>query len=176
VQKLVGEKVNLNGSGKPRGYPAGGLNNACMALSIAAKSNNPADMFGYKVASRLGSIFRLGKKYNSEYRVNQSLNEIVIDAAKLIDAAFATRTDTTDDGKDVVYRRCHFDAQDSYFTYLPLDGSKIPWNSEVMPVDSITRPVVCLDEEEDSLVRILGGGIEEPKKGEKFDEGRDGRD
>jgi hypothetical protein len=117
--------------GKTRSGNAGNLHSACKRLVEAAKSANPASLFGYKVAPRITSIFRLGKLFKPAKRVENDLIEIIKEATKIIENTFETRTGY----EGWVYRKTHFERErylyeENDFTFLPLDEEDTPLRDE----------------------------------------------
>ena len=160
LQKMVGAKVSTTW-GKTRSYAVGGFNDACMKLCEAAQSEDPSKLFGYKVASRISSIFKLGRKYNSEERVQQDLSKLVKSAAGIINKTFETREGQQPDGTTVVYRRCEFDAHPDGLTYLPLDKSRLPWEAELEWPRIKERPNVNTEAASAETLDTLGFVVEE---------------
>ncbi|KAI7407077.1 hypothetical protein KC328_g683, partial [Hortaea werneckii] len=91
TQQLAGEKVYVNASGKIRAYSKDPFNVTCRRILEAAASENPSELLGYKCASRLSSIFSLGFHFQAERRVKRILDELVREASRTIEAAFAER-------------------------------------------------------------------------------------
>ncbi|KAK5112891.1 hypothetical protein LTR85_011118 [Meristemomyces frigidus] len=77
VQQLYGEYIYSSTWGKDKGARAGGFNLGCYKIVHAAVSDSPSELFGFKAAGRMSSIFRLGSKHRSEKYVTQELVALV---------------------------------------------------------------------------------------------------
>ncbi|GAB1739791.1 hypothetical protein NU219Hw_g4727t1 [Hortaea werneckii] len=95
TQQLAGEHVFLNTMGKIRASPTGPFNVTCRKIVEAAAMEDPSRLLGYKCASRLSSIFSLGFQFQAEKRVKRILDELVREAARTIETAFAEQEVST---------------------------------------------------------------------------------
>ena len=154
-QKLYGERVE-HAFGKDKPCDAGGFNSACVWLLQAAQSNNPSKVFRYKTGARISSIFKLGRKYDSEKRIQKDLDDIVIEAAGIIQKAFETRQEEQEEGTVLTWRRCEYDAHGDYFTYLPVDEGNLPWTNEAPWEEASERPAASMAEASDTTLMMLG--------------------
>ncbi|KAI6817896.1 hypothetical protein KC340_g17532 [Hortaea werneckii] len=151
VQQLAGQKVYATGMGNGRAEPGGPFNTTCRKIVEAAASEDPSSIIGYKCASRLSSLFRLGSEYQperrvqfrlgSEYqpeqRVKKILDEVVREAASRIEYAFfpsRNRIETGPEGQKtedfVTWRQCRYAEVGKNFTYLAVRDSDLPWEWE----------------------------------------------
>lgn len=155
LQTLVGSSVG-NSWGKDRQYPVPCFSLACMRLREAAESEDPPKQFGYKVASRMSSIFKLGRTPNSEKRIQRDLEKLVKQAAAIVDRTFETREQRQRGGTAVTYRRSNFDAQYDRFTYLPLDERAVPWQDDAEWGHLEELPEMSLEEASEEVLEALG--------------------
>ncbi|KAI7264317.1 hypothetical protein KC345_g8852 [Hortaea werneckii] len=144
VQQLHGEYVYTGGgSGRDRSKQAGPFNVICRKIVEASESKDPGQLIGYKPAERISSIFQLGKgwqKREAERRVKLILDEIVQQAAGIVEKAFEVEEWSFWDGgveHRFVTRRCVYDEHDGYFTYLQLGETDVPWKGKEGVVQSL---------------------------------------
>lgn len=137
VQQLAGQKVYSTGRGQDRAEPAGPFNTTCRKIVEAAASEDPSSVIGYKCASRLSSLFRLGSEHQPERRVKKILDEVVREAARRIEHAFfpnRIRIETGPEGQKtedfVTWRQCRYAEVGKNFTYLAVNDSDLPWERE----------------------------------------------
>ena len=133
AQQLVGARVYESWNKEKHGA-TGLFNIACIKLLDAAGSDAPSKLFGYKAPERFGSIFKLGRGYNSDKYIQQELDKLVKQAAGIIEKTFEIRTEVEEvrsADKVTTYRCSEYNAQGTRgFTYLPLDEEDVPWNRE----------------------------------------------
>ncbi|KAI7211456.1 hypothetical protein KC333_g7669 [Hortaea werneckii] len=161
VQQLHGELVYTGApSGRDRSKQAGPFNVICRKIVEASGSQSPSQLVGYKPAERISSIFQLGKggqKRKAEKKVKVILEEIVPEAARLVEKAFEVKESSVSDGgveHRYVTRRCEYDEHEGYFTYLRLDETDVPWKGKEGAVQSL--PEVNMAEACDGWVKAVG--------------------
>ncbi|KAI7370713.1 hypothetical protein KC354_g1068 [Hortaea werneckii] len=137
VQQLHGHHVYTGSpSGKDRSKRAGPFNVICRKIVEASESKYPSRLVGYKPAERIASIFQLGRdwhKREAERRVKQILEEIVHEAAAVVEKAFEVKEWSVWDGdveQKYATRRCEYDEYDGYFTYLTIKETDVPWKGK----------------------------------------------
>ncbi|KAH9844743.1 hypothetical protein Tdes44962_MAKER07088 [Teratosphaeria destructans] len=161
TQQLVGQYAYYGGvKGHPRWKDARGMPELCYKLAAAAKSDEPSKIFGVKAASRLGSIFRLGRDGEGAREVQRILEDLVREAAKLIEGAFIERLDRWRE-REKIFRSCAYETVDEAFTYFPLDEGDVPWKEEREwvardPVGEVEEGVSR--EWFEAVVKAVGGG------------------
>ena len=144
VQQLHGDYVYTGApSGRDRSKGAGPFNVICRKIVEASKSKNPSALVGYRPAERISSIFQLGRdvqKREAERRVKKILEEIVHEAAGIVEKAFEVKELSVRDGgveHRYVTRRCEYDEYKGFFTYLSLDETDVPWRDKEGEVQSL---------------------------------------
>ncbi|KAI7341474.1 hypothetical protein KC315_g91 [Hortaea werneckii] len=137
VQQLHGHHVYTGSPfGKDRSKRAGPFNVICRKIVEASESKDPSRLVGYKPAERIASIFQLGRdwhKREAERRVKQILEEIVHEAAAVVEKAFEVKEWSVWDGdveQKYATRRCKYDEYDGYFTYLTIKETDVPWKGK----------------------------------------------
>ncbi|KAI7457902.1 hypothetical protein KC351_g18441, partial [Hortaea werneckii] len=120
-----------------RAEPAGPFNATCRKIVEAAASDDPSRVIGYKCTSRLSSIFRLGFQYQAKRQVKEILDELVREAARKIEYAFfpnVTRIERGPEGQKtedfIRWRQCRYAEVGKNFTYLAVNDSDFPWETE----------------------------------------------
>ncbi|KAI7264320.1 hypothetical protein KC345_g8851 [Hortaea werneckii] len=137
VQQLAGQVVYCTARGDGRAEPAGPFNTTCRRNVEAAASDDPSRVIGYKCASRLSSIFRLGFQYQAERQVKNILDEVVREASRKIEYAFfpnVTRIERDPEGQKtedfIRWRQYRYAEVGKNFTYLAVNDSDFPWGTE----------------------------------------------
>ncbi|GAB1739790.1 hypothetical protein NU219Hw_g4726t1 [Hortaea werneckii] len=161
VQQLHGGHVYTGASsGTDRSNRAGPFNVMCRKIVEASKSENPSALVGYKPAERIASIFQLGRgrqKREAERRVKLILEEIVHEAAGIVEKAFEVKEWSVRGGvveHRYVTRRCEYDEHAGYFTYLQLDETDVPWRGKEGDVQSL--PEVEMAKASDGWLQAVG--------------------
>ncbi|GAB1733594.1 hypothetical protein NU195Hw_g1519t1 [Hortaea werneckii] len=161
VQQLHGEYVYTGGgSGKDRSKRAGPFNVICRKIVEASNSEDPSRLVGYKPAERISSIFQLGRgwqKREAERRVKLILDDIVQQAARIVEKAFEVKERISWDGRMEhrwTTRRCEYDERDGYITYLQLDEADVPWKGKGSGVQRL--PEVDMAEASDEWLEAVG--------------------
>lgn len=161
VQQLHGEYVYTRApSGRDRSKQAGPFNVICRKIVEASGSQNPSQLVGYKPVERISSIFQLGRggqKQEAERRVKKILDEIVVEAARIVEKAFEVKEWSVRDGgieHRYVTRRCEYDEHEGFFTYLPLDEMDVPWQGKKGAVQSL--PEVGMAKARDEWLQAMG--------------------
>ncbi|KAI6878121.1 hypothetical protein KC360_g5422 [Hortaea werneckii] len=127
---------------------------------IASESKDPSRLVGYKPAERISSIFQLGRgwqKHEAERRVKLILEEIVHQAARLVEEAFEVKEWSVWDGgveQRYATHRCEYDEHDGYSTYLTLDETDVPWKGQKGEVQCL--PEVDMAEASDEWLEAVG--------------------
>lgn len=122
------------------------LTRTCNRLSEAATRKHPSKIFNSKVSECFACIFGFGRRPHPAERIRYILNELVREAAQLIENAFEVRDETAMDGRILTYRRARCAGATDAFSYMALDESEVPWeedktfseeeaNSETVSVD-----------------------------------------
>lgn len=126
TEQEVGEHVVLEGRRKSK--PSGPFTYAVARLEQAAASRNPSGLFGPKALEQVLGMLGLGDDGQIVNEVRSQLKEIVLSAAEYIKEAFAVRDESLHDGTSVTFRRARYeDTNRGYFTFLPVDETKFPW-------------------------------------------------
>ncbi|KAI6789187.1 hypothetical protein KC361_g8645 [Hortaea werneckii] len=161
VQQLHGSYIYTGGgSGRDRSKGAGPFNVICRKIVEASESKDPSRLVGYKPAERISSIFQLGRgwqKHEAERRVKLILEEIVHQAARLVEEAFEVKEWSVWDGgveQRYATHRCEYDEHDGYSTYLTLDETDVPWKGQKGEVQCL--PEVDMAEASDEWLEAVG--------------------
>ena len=158
TQQLFGSHIYESGRGQ-RPADLAGLNSACWQICEAAKSDDPSKLFGFKVASRMSSMFDLGRKFHSDKKLKQDLDNLVLVAADKVNSAFCSRITTymqAGESCTQTYRRCEYDDYLDGFTFLPLDESKVPWDGEPDWPQPKQLPKYNTEQATDDQLKMLG--------------------
>ena len=170
TQQLIGEEACLSTRRAQWATSLGGLECVLRNLSAAALWKSPAKIFGHRVVPKMSSMFKLGKKYDSEKYVRQYHEAIIKEAADIIDDAFKHREVELADGTVVVKKRCEYDNHADHFAYLPLDESHIPWEDEIDWLEVGELPAVSMKKASEDTLNMMGLISEEAEEVDENDQ------
>ena len=128
---------------------------ALQKLEKAAASADPIRLFGFEVAGRYSSIFKLGHRYNTRKQIAETLKNLVAEASSEIESAFETR-DASVNGTEMTHRRTMAVSCQGYFTYLPLDETDVPWRDELQWDSQFVVPAVGLQAASEQVLSAYG--------------------
>ncbi|KAI7144798.1 hypothetical protein KC344_g5033 [Hortaea werneckii] len=97
------------------------------------------------------------QKHEAERRVKLILEEIVHQAARLVEEAFEVKEWSVWDGgveQRYATHRCEYDEHDGYSTYLTLDETDVPWKGQKGEVQCL--PEVDMAEASDEWLEAVG--------------------
>ena len=135
----AGEDLFTNCSYALRASISNGLNQACADLAEARTAKDATKIFGYKVTTRLSSMFKLNGRAG-EARVRRILEELVGKASRIIEEAFEVRDEEQADHTVLTYRRARWEGGRGNFTYMALDESDVPWQVWDVVASEVLQP------------------------------------
>lgn len=144
-------------------------------IQRAGTAHDPSHIFGSATPAHLGSVFTIGRGFDSTSAVKRALRDIIGEANRVIVNIFTPEVEFDRVWSRCFYSQANLDAHHAgYFTYMKVP-SDVPWVEKKRVVDSegqVSLPVVDMRNASEEWVEAVALALGAEVEGEE-DEGED---